>query len=80
MNSIPVQRRSGDLILNTRGKKLLNLCKQCGLRILNGRMLRDSLGQYTSHHLSGSSYVIYYFIESKSILSLVVLTTLFLSA
>lgn len=70
IDSIPVQRRSHDLILNTRGKQLLNLCVQCGLRILNGRMLGDSLGQYTSHQPAGSS-VIDYFIASENILSLI---------
>ena len=37
----------------------------CGLRILNGRMLGDSLGQYTSYQPSGSS-VIDYFIASEA--------------
>ena len=49
---------------------LLNLCVQCGLRLLNGRILGDSLGQYTSHQPAGSS-VIDYFIASESILSLI---------
>ena len=66
IDSIPVQRHSHDLILNTRGKQLLNLCVQCGLRLLNGRMFGDSLGQYTSHQPAGSS-VIDYFIASESI-------------
>ena len=70
IDSIPVQRHSHDLILNTRGKQLLNLCVQCGLRLLNGRMFGDSLGQYTSHQPTGSS-VIDYFIASESILSLI---------
>ena len=59
IDSIPVHRRSHDLILNTGGKQLLNLCVQCGLRILNGRMLGDSLGQYTSHQPAGGSVIDY---------------------
>ena len=70
IDSIPLQRRSYDHVLNTRGKQLLNLCVQCGLRFLNGRMLGDSLGQYTSHQPSGSN-VIDYFIASESILSII---------
>ncbi|MCG8046148.1 MAG: reverse transcriptase domain-containing protein [Candidatus Thiodiazotropha endolucinida] len=68
IDSVPVQRYSHDLSVNTRGKRLLSLCVQCGLRILNGRMLGDSLGQYTSHQPSGSS-VIDYFIASESMLN-----------
>ena len=71
MDSIPVQRSSRNIVINNRGKKLLNRCKQCGLRILNGLMLSDSLGQYTSHQPSGRG-VIDYFIASESIINLVV--------
>ena len=51
-------------------RDVLNLCVQCDLRILNSRMLGDSLGQYTSYQPSGSS-VIDYFIASESILNVI---------
>ena len=46
------------------------LCIQCDLRILNGRMLGDSLGQYTSHQPAGS-WMIDCFIVSEPILNLI---------
>ena len=41
------------------GKTLLNVCKSSGLRILNGRVLGDSLGKVTCHQYNGSSTVDY---------------------
>ena len=45
--------------LNQYGHKLLEICKSTGLRILNGRLLGDSVGKFTCHQPSGSSVVDY---------------------
>ena len=36
-----------DNIVNDHGKQLLDLCKTCDLRILNGRSKGDTLGKFT---------------------------------
>lgn len=56
-----------DQVISSRGRQLIELCIQSGLRILNGRIFGDSFGQYTSHQPLGSS-VIDYFIVSESLL------------
>ena len=44
---------------NSNGKQLINLCKEFDLRILNGRCLGDSMGQYTCFNWNGCSVVDY---------------------
>ena len=56
-----------DRVVSTRGRQLIEICIQSGLRILNGRILGDSLGKYTSFQPLGSN-VIYFFIASESLL------------
>lgn len=45
--------------LNNNGTMLLDLCKQTGLRILNGRCRNDKYGSYTYIGPNGSSLVDY---------------------
>ena len=52
-------RRSHDMVVNTYGRKLLELCKCSSLRLLNGRKLGDSLGKFTCHEYGGSSTIDY---------------------
>ncbi|VDI29000.1 Hypothetical predicted protein [Mytilus galloprovincialis] len=44
---------------NKSGKLLIELCKEAGLRILNGRTIGDLLGKYTCIKYNGSSVVDY---------------------
>ena len=46
-------------IINSNGKKVIEICKKCDLRILNGRTLGDSLGRPTFHGINGTSTVDY---------------------
>ena len=43
------KRQNFDNIVNDHGKQLLDLCKTCDLRILNGRSKGDTLGKFTYH-------------------------------
>jgi hypothetical protein len=53
------QRSSSDMKLNTNGKPFLNLIKENGIAILNGRTLGDVFGEMTCHKYNGSSVVDY---------------------
>ena len=55
----PVDRVSQDRTINNRGKQLLSLCIESGLRLLNGRSTGDLLGSFTCHQPLGSSVVDY---------------------
>ena len=57
-DSIPC-RNNLDHTLDSRGKHLLEICIQSQLRILNGRCLGDTLGNFTCHNYNGSSVVDY---------------------
>jgi exonuclease III len=52
-------RSNMDLGVNPYGKKLLNLCQSHNLRILNGRTIGDSLGNFTCFKYNGSSVIDY---------------------
>ena len=60
-------RYSMDEVLTTRGKNLNEICIQSGLRILNGRVQGDFIGQLTCFTPNGSS-VVDYFISSESLM------------
>lgn len=60
-------RCNKDTFISTRGRQLNELCIQSGMRILNGRCLGDTLGNFTSYQPAGNS-VIDYFIVSDSLL------------
>ena len=53
------QRSNYDKVANRYGNLLLELCVSSGLRILNGRMVGDTLGKFTCHKYNGSSTVDY---------------------
>ena len=55
----PPKRNNFDSSVNDHGKLLLQLCKNCNLRILNGRTLGDSLGKPTYHGRHGTSLLDY---------------------
>ncbi|KAF5382394.1 hypothetical protein D9757_009790 [Collybiopsis confluens] len=62
------QRVSKDLIKNARGNRLLSLCKESNLVIINGTDLEmPQQGSFTSHQHNGSA-VVDYFIVSAGIL------------
>ena len=60
-------RQNQDLIVNGQGKSLINLCRSLRLRILNGRVIGDLLGQFTSYHYNGNSVVDYAIVSEKLI-------------
>ena len=73
VNDLPSQilpRRSTDReVHNQFGKRLLTLCQDASLLILNGRVEGDALGQCTCHTHMGSSLVDY-FVCTPSMLAL----------
>ena len=52
-------RNSHDTVINKFGRKLLEICRHTNLCILNGRILGDLQGSYTSFHYNGSAVVDY---------------------
>ena len=65
----PIDRNNCDLNpADNNGKSLLNLCKSSGLRIINGRVLGDSLGYHTCFSKNGNPSTIDYFLASPEIL------------
>ena len=55
----PKNRENFDNTMNNHGKYLIELCKTCNLRILNGRTLGDSFGKPTFHGKHGTSLIDY---------------------
>ena len=64
------KRQNYDNNINDHGKSLIELCKTCDLRILNGRTKGDSFGKITYHSQKGVSTVDY-IIVSHDILNLI---------
>ena len=62
-------RKNYDNIINEHGKSLLEICKSCDLRKLNGRTKDDSFGKITYHSAKGISAV--YIIANQAMLYLV---------
>jgi len=60
------QRQNMDFIINEQGKCLIDLCIESKIRILNGRVMGDSLGSYTYYSSQGKS-CIDYVISSENI-------------
>lgn len=52
-------RNNFDSVLNSHGKRLLEICKMFDLKILNGRTNGDSLGRFTYSSRNGNSTVDY---------------------
>ena len=51
VDSLNKPRNSLDTVRCGRGKNLLELCIQVGLRILNGRVFGDTLGKYPTMNI-----------------------------
>ena len=58
-------RNSEDEIICSRGRDMLDLCIQSKMRILNGRMLGDISGKFTSYCSLGSSVIDYCICSDK---------------
>lgn len=58
----PTPRHSRDIILDSYGKELLNICKITQSIILNGRAQGDEHGEFTITNHQGNSSVVDYFI------------------
>ena len=54
-----LNRYSRDGVVLPRGRALNDICVQTGIRILNGRCIGDTIGNYTCHNYNGSSVVDY---------------------
>ena len=54
------RRKNYDSQINEHGKSLLEICKTCDLRIVNGRTSADSFGRITCHSPKGISTVDYF--------------------
>ena len=55
----PTERQNFDSVINNHGKQLIEICKNCDLRIFNGGTMGDSLGRATFHGKNGTSVVDY---------------------
>lgn len=65
----PIARNNSDTHgTDMRGKKLLNLCRSTGLRIVNGRVLGDTSGNLTCYSHSGKPSTIDYVLVSSNLL------------
>ena len=58
------QRNNCDLIINENGRTLIDICIESQLRILNGKMLGDSLGYYTYYGPRGCSAIDYFIVSN----------------
>ena len=64
---LDIERYNNDTTLNKPGKLLLEICIESKLRILNGRSIGDSVGNFTFLDSSGGCSVIDYMIVSESL-------------
>ena len=64
---LPTPRRINnfDSQINEHGKSLLEICKACDMRILNGRTTGDSFGKITFHSPKGISTVDYFIVSHE---------------
>ena len=54
-------RTNMDSVVIAQGQRMIDICKMCNLRIMNGRFWTDEgIGKYTCHTYNGSSTVDYY--------------------
>ena len=60
-----LQWNNCDLVTDTRGKELLELCISNQVRIINGRSFGDSVGIFTCFNYAGSSVVDYFIVSEK---------------
>lgn len=64
------ERKNQDKHINNYGRKLLELCKSSGLRIVNGRHPGDVPGDYTFFCSRGNSVIDYLLTESSLFFSI----------
>ena len=62
------KRNNRDKTVNSQGKLLLEMCIESRLRILNGRFLGDSVGNFTYFDALGGCSVVDYMIVSEDII------------
>ena len=55
LNNVCDERKSKDLVINAKGKQLLDLCENMGLFILNGSTVDDKSGNFTFISSVGNS-------------------------
>lgn len=60
-------RNSYDYVTNQFGRKLLEMCRQNNLIVLNGRSMGDLQGQFTSFNYNGSAVVDYCIVSQEFI-------------
>ena len=65
----PAQRNSFDNVINSHGKRLLEICKTLDLRIVNGRANGDTLGRPTFHGENGMSVIDYVICDQYTLLN-----------
>ena len=58
-------RNSNDYVTNQFGRKLIEICRQTNLIILNGRSMGDLQGKCTSYHYNGSAVVDYCIVNKE---------------
>jgi exonuclease III len=67
-NDKPLQsRKSQDSTVNSMGRKLIEVCKATGLRILNGRTTGDKFGKLTFQNSNGTSVIDYALISENAL-------------
>ena len=67
-NNDPIPRNNTDShTADERGRNLLQLCKTTGLRIINGRFLGDTAGNFTCYSHSGAPSTIDYMLTTASL-------------
>jgi exonuclease III len=54
-----IRRQNMDTSINEQGKHLIDLCIQSKIKILNGRVMGDSLGSFTYYCTQGKSCIDY---------------------
>ena len=69
LSDVPLPRGNTDThATDVRGKKLLNLCRSTGLRIVNGRAIGDTAGNLTCYSHSGKPSTIDYVLVSNDMI------------
>lgn len=59
-SDVHIVRNNLDVVVNNYGRQLIDLCISCGVRILNGRFIGNSLGYFTCYPSSGGCSAVDY--------------------
>ncbi|KAK3086335.1 hypothetical protein FSP39_017010 [Pinctada imbricata] len=65
------KRNSMDITVNNFGRKFLDLCKTCGVRIVNGRHDGDLTGSITFYSAKGMSLIDYLLVQKNKLSNIV---------